>query len=59
MAAEAQARAGITPQLLRLSIGIEATKDLICDVRLGLDRVHALRSQPRSDIDSVSRAATY
>lgn len=59
MAAEAQARAGITPQLLRLSIGIEATKDLICDVSLGLDRVQALRTQPRSDVDSVSRAATY
>jgi cystathionine gamma-synthase len=59
MAPEAKARAGITPQLLRLSVGIEATPDLICDVRLGLDRVQALRTQPRSDVESVSLAATY
>jgi cystathionine gamma-synthase len=38
MDAEAQARAGIRPSLLRLSVGIEATSDLVQDVKAGLDR---------------------
>ena len=58
MAAEAQACAGITPQLLRLSVGIEATSDLINDVRLGLGRVLALRNtrlkaNSKIDLDGV------
>ena len=38
MDAEARARAGITDGLLRLSVGIEATEDLVRDVACGLDR---------------------
>jgi cystathionine gamma-synthase len=34
----ARIRAGITPGLLRLSVGIEATGDLLADLRAGLDR---------------------
>lgn len=34
----ARKEAGITPGLLRLSIGIEATEDLLADLRAGLDR---------------------
>lgn len=34
----ARVAAGITPGLLRLSVGIEATEDLITDLRAGLDR---------------------
>ena len=33
--------AGIGDQLLRLSIGIEATEDLVADLRAGLDRALA------------------
>ncbi len=35
-------RLGITPGLLRLSIGLEAVDDLKRDLRAGLDRVAAL-----------------
>ena len=35
---EARLAAGITPGLLRLSVGIEATEDLVADLREGLDR---------------------
>jgi cystathionine gamma-synthase len=38
MDAEARARAGISDDLLRLSIGIEAADDLVDDLRAGLDR---------------------
>jgi cystathionine gamma-synthase len=38
MAAEARQRAGISDTLLRLSIGIEASDDLVRDLRSGLDR---------------------
>lgn len=38
MTPQAQAAAGITAGLLRLSVGIEATRDLVADVRAGLDR---------------------
>ncbi|WP_053387874.1 O-acetylhomoserine aminocarboxypropyltransferase/cysteine synthase family protein [Leucobacter japonicus] len=37
-------RLGITPGLLRLSIGLESADDLIRDLRAGLDRVGALAS---------------
>ncbi|MHA3724758.1 O-acetylhomoserine aminocarboxypropyltransferase/cysteine synthase family protein [Leucobacter sp. HY1910] len=33
---------GITPGLLRLSVGLESARDLIADLRAGLDRVAAL-----------------
>ncbi len=39
MAPEAQAKAGITPTLLRLSVGIEHCADLVDDVAAGLERV--------------------
>jgi cystathionine gamma-synthase len=38
MDAAAQAAAGIGPTLLRLSVGIEATEDLVADVEAGLER---------------------
>ncbi len=38
MPAEVQAAAGITPGLLRLSVGIEDPDDLVADVRAALDR---------------------
>ncbi|WP_286959805.1 cystathionine gamma-synthase [Arsenicicoccus sp. UBA7492] len=41
MTPEAREVAGIGDQLLRLSIGIEATEDLVADVRAGLDRALA------------------
>ncbi|MYJ25766.1 MAG: cystathionine gamma-synthase [Holophagales bacterium] len=45
MTAEARAEAGISDQLLRLSIGIEHADDLVADLRGALDRVlHRPRS---------------
>ncbi|MFZ0529103.1 MAG: cystathionine gamma-synthase [Propionicimonas sp.] len=38
MPAEVQAAAGITPGMLRLSLGIEDASDLVGDLRAGLDR---------------------
>ena len=38
MSAEAQALAGITPGLLRLSVGLEGADDLVADLRAGLDQ---------------------
>lgn len=38
MGAEARARAGIADTLLRLSVGLEASVDLVADLRRGLDR---------------------
>ena len=39
MSAEARAAAGISDQLLRLSVGIERADDLVNDLRRGLDQV--------------------
>ena len=55
MAPEAQARAGITPELVRISVGIEATEDLLEDLRLGLERVQNL--QPATRLKSESQVA--
>lgn len=41
MSAEARERAGITPGLLRLSVGIEAVCDLTADIQSALDRACA------------------
>ena len=38
MPPEVQAAAGITPGMLRLSLGIEDAADLVADLRAGLDR---------------------
>ncbi|MBK8480223.1 MAG: cystathionine gamma-synthase [Proteobacteria bacterium] len=38
MPPEARARAGITDTLLRISVGIEASADLVADLQRGLDR---------------------
>lgn len=46
MPAEVQRAAGITPGLLRLSIGVEDPSDLVADLRAGLDRIE--RSAARS-----------
>lgn len=45
MDAEAQALAGITPGLLRLSVGIEAIEDLAGDLNAALDRAAACKKQ--------------
>ncbi|OYO20615.1 O-succinylhomoserine (thiol)-lyase [Enemella evansiae] len=42
MPPEVQREAGITPGLLRLSVGIEETDDLVADVRAGLARAAAV-----------------
>jgi len=42
MSAEAQARAGIVPGLLRVSVGIEAIDDLLADLDAGLARALAV-----------------
>ena len=39
VAEKAQLEAGITPTLLRLSIGIEHIADLVADISAGLERV--------------------
>lgn len=41
-APEINEKLGITPGLLRLSVGLESARDLIADLRTGLDRVAAL-----------------
>jgi len=43
MSAEAQQAAGITPGMLRLSLGVEETSDLVADVAAGLDRALSAR----------------
>jgi len=43
MEPEARARAGISPSLLRLSVGIESGADLVADLNAGLDRARAAR----------------
>ncbi len=48
MEAEARQRAGIGETLLRLSVGIEATADLVDDVEAALDRARATSRRPRS-----------
>ena len=45
MSEEARAAAGISDQLLRLSVGLEATKDLVDDLRSGLDRALAASAE--------------
>ena len=45
MGAEGRALAGISDRLLRLSVGIENTEDLLADLRAGLDRVEALEAR--------------
>lgn len=48
MTPEARVRAGISDQLLRLSVGIENAADLVADLRRALDRV-AIRPAARRD----------
>ncbi len=43
MPADVQAKAGLTPGLLRFSVGIESPDDLVADLLAGLDRVAAER----------------
>ena len=47
MTPEARERAGIGPNLLRLSVGIEAAEDLIADLRAGLDRARPRRASTK------------
>lgn len=48
MSPEARATAGIADSLLRLSVGIEDAEDLLADLRAGLDRASACRSNVSS-----------
>lgn len=41
---EARKTAGISDQLLRLSVGLEATEDLVRDLQSALDAIHAIRN---------------
>ncbi len=43
----ARLRAGIVDGLLRVSVGIEATEDLLADLAAGLDRVQSLQTTAR------------
>ncbi len=53
MTPEARAKAGISDGLLRLSIGIEATDDLIADLAAGLERAdRALADAERKQADA-------
>jgi O-succinylhomoserine sulfhydrylase len=36
---EVKLESGITPNLLRLSVGLEASEDLIADLGYGLDQI--------------------
>ncbi len=45
MTPEARAKAGISDGLLRLSVGIEASEDLIVDLVAGLGRAQAVREE--------------
>jgi cystathionine gamma-synthase len=49
MDAEARAAAGISESLVRLSVGIEAVDDLVCDLTRALDAV-ALECARASDV---------
>jgi len=53
MTAEARAKAGISDGLLRLSVGIESTEDLIADLAAGLERAdRALAEAERKQADA-------
>ena len=41
MSAEEQHHAGVTPEMIRLSIGIEHIDDIIADLDQALDAAHA------------------
>jgi len=45
MSAQARAKAGIGDGLLRLSVGIEHTSDLVADLQAGLARARAVQVQ--------------
>ena len=47
MTPEARAKAGIADGLLRLSVGIEATADLVADLEAGLARAQAVLDAPK------------
>lgn len=46
--------AGITPNLVRLSVGLEDTEDLIDDIRQALDRMEAMGRIPKGEKVGVS-----
>jgi len=50
MSAEARARAGIGDALIRLSVGIEGTADLVQDIARGLDGAHALLADDKARV---------
>jgi cystathionine gamma-synthase len=52
MTPEARAKAGIADGLLRLSVGIEASADLLADLRAGLARAHAAQALDRKLADA-------
>ena len=48
---EARARAGITPELLRLSVGLEDVRDLLDDLERALDRAMWAEAAPREVVE--------
>lgn len=44
--AEALARSGVTPSLVRISVGLEDPRDLLDDIRVALDRALAASTSP-------------
>lgn len=52
MTPDARAKAGICDGLLRLSVGIEASDDLLADLRAGLARAEAVVADPRRLADA-------
>jgi len=57
MCKEDQLKAGITPQLLRLSIGIEDTRDLIRDLETGFSCLEQWQQESGSEGDVVAQLA--
>jgi cystathionine gamma-synthase len=53
MTPEARAKAGISDGLLRLSVGIELTEDLVADLQAGLARARAVtNAAERKTVDA-------
>jgi cystathionine gamma-synthase len=58
MTADARAAAGITDRLLRLSVGIEHSADLVADLVAGLDRVVGTRKRAGAVVVPTRRRAS-
>jgi O-acetylhomoserine (thiol)-lyase len=58
MSFEEQARAGITPETMRLSVGIEHIDDIIADLDQALSGAPRLSSKPASALNGISSITT-